>query len=94
MASKTPFLTTNVGNSKEIIEWSNGGELLPTIQMQNGLVMADITQSIKILEYIYNNENKRREMGENGFKAWKASFNWEKISKQYENLYKDLISRG
>ncbi len=32
MASKTPFLTTDVGNAKEIIEWSGGGILLPTIK--------------------------------------------------------------
>ena len=32
MASKTPFLVTNVGNSKEIIKWSNGGLLLPTFK--------------------------------------------------------------
>ncbi len=32
MASKTPFLVTDVGNAKEIIEWSNGGLLLPTIK--------------------------------------------------------------
>ena len=30
MASKTPFLVTDVGNAKEIIEWSGGGLLLPT----------------------------------------------------------------
>ena len=32
MASKTPFLATDVGNIKEIIGWSNGGLLLPTIK--------------------------------------------------------------
>lgn len=30
MASKTPFLVTDVGNSAEIIEWSKAGLLLPT----------------------------------------------------------------
>lgn len=30
MASCTPFLSTNVGNAEEIIQWSGGGELLPT----------------------------------------------------------------
>ena len=38
MASKTPFLTTDVGNAKEIIEWTNGGELLPTLKYPNGYV--------------------------------------------------------
>jgi glycosyltransferase involved in cell wall biosynthesis len=30
-AAKLPFLTTDVGNAKEIIEWTQGGLLLPTI---------------------------------------------------------------
>lgn len=30
MAAKLPFLCTDVGNTKEIISWSHGGELLPT----------------------------------------------------------------
>ncbi len=33
MASKTPFLVTDVGNSSEIIEWSGAGELLPTTRV-------------------------------------------------------------
>ncbi len=32
MASKTPFITTDVGNAQEIIKWSDGGILLPTIK--------------------------------------------------------------
>ncbi|MEI6296922.1 MAG: glycosyltransferase family 4 protein [bacterium] len=32
MAAGIPFLTSEVGNTKEIIEWSNGGILLPTYQ--------------------------------------------------------------
>jgi glycosyltransferase involved in cell wall biosynthesis len=31
MASKTPFLTTDVGNAKEIVEWSQAGKVLPTM---------------------------------------------------------------
>jgi len=33
MASRTPFLTSNVGNCSEIIEWSGGaGEILPSVK--------------------------------------------------------------
>lgn len=32
MASRTPFLASNAGNCAEIIEWSGGGQLLPTEQ--------------------------------------------------------------
>lgn len=36
MASKTPFLTTDVGNASEIITWSGGGLLLPTVKKEEG----------------------------------------------------------
>lgn len=32
MASHTPFLVTDVGNAREIVAWSNGGLILPTIE--------------------------------------------------------------
>ncbi len=32
MASNTPFLVTDVGNAREIVAWSNGGLILPTIE--------------------------------------------------------------
>ena len=91
MASKTPFLVTDVGSSKEIINWSNSGLLLPTIFNQQGDSKAKINESVKILENICLNSNQRKKMAENGFDAWKKSFTWEKISKKYEALYFSLI---
>ena len=91
MASKTPFLTTDVGNAKEIIEWSNGGELLPTIKFANGYVKADVEKSTEVLEHIYQNKQKRQIISENGYSAWKTSFTWEKITRKYEELYSKLL---
>jgi len=92
MASGTPFLTTDVGNTAEIIEWSNGGMLLPTKKDKKGCSIANINGSVKILEYMCENEVKRREMGEAGFRAWRERFTWEKISFRYEQLYNELLS--
>ncbi len=91
MASKTPFLVTDVGNSKEIIEWTNGGELLPTLKFANGFVRAEVKKSIEVLENIYQDTDKRKFLSDSGYTSWKNSFTWEKIAKQYENLYLKLI---
>ncbi len=91
MASKTPFLTTDVGNAKEIIEWSHSGELLPTTRDKNGYSRADIGQSVKLLEGMYDNPKKRVAMQEAGFNIWQEQFSWEKIAKKYENLYLKLF---
>lgn len=93
MASRTPFLTSDVGNAKEIIKWSQGGILLPSLKIEKGgNCSVDIEKSVKILEDIYGNEIKRQEMRERGFDAWKEKFSWEKIAKNYESLYWDLVN--
>ena len=91
MASKTPFLVTNVGNAKEIISWSKSGRLLPTTIDLQGFSHAQINQSAKVLENIYNNKHQRRIMAESGYKAWQKQFTWEKIAKRYEKLYQSLL---
>jgi glycosyltransferase involved in cell wall biosynthesis len=91
MASKTPFLTTDVGNAAEIIEWSNGGQLLPTRKDKHGYSRAEIESSARVLEALYHNKAMRTEMAESGFSAWKARFTWETIVQQYEDLYKSLL---
>lgn len=94
MASKTPFLTTDVGNAKEIISWCKSGTLLPTIQLKKGSSIADIKSSSIILENIYFDNLTREEMKKNGFKAWEERYTWEKISKSYEILYQALIKKS
>ena len=91
MASKTPFLVTDVGNSKEIIDWSKSGKLLPTMIGLQGFSHAQINQSAKVLENIYNNKYQREIMAESGYKAWQKQFTWEKITKRYEKLYQSLL---
>lgn len=93
MAAQTPFLTADVGNSKEIIEWSNGGKLLPTTIDNRGYSHAEIDGSTKLLDDIYDNYVLREEMGKNGFKAWESNFTWEILAKKYETLYLNLLNQ-
>ena len=90
MAAKTPFLTTDVGNSKEIIKWSKSGILLPTIINKKGLSRALVSESATILEQIFDNSGKRKIMAERGFKVWLEQFTWEKIARQYEHVYQKI----
>jgi glycosyltransferase involved in cell wall biosynthesis len=92
MASKTPFLVSDVGNSKEIIEWTNGGELLKTVIDKDGFSHIDINASAKHLFEILNNNKKLNTYGLNGYDAWLNNFTWENIVIQYENLYRKIIN--
>jgi glycosyltransferase involved in cell wall biosynthesis len=91
MASGTPFLTTDVGNAKEIIDWSGAGVLLPTTKDLSGFSHADIEKSVKLLEDMCHNPKKRAAMQEAGFKKWQEQFSWEIIAKQYESVYLKLL---
>lgn len=91
MASKTPFLTTDVGNAKEIIKWSKSGLLLPTTKDINGYSKAKVNESVIILEKISNDARRRKIMADSGFKIWANKFTWGKIAKNYEGLYKTVI---
>ena len=91
MASRTPFLTSDAGNAKEIIEWSNGaGMLLPTNKDERGYSHVEIQESARILEDSFSDPEKLKDMAENGFNQWKKRFTWEKIAKEYENLYRQM----
>jgi glycosyltransferase involved in cell wall biosynthesis len=91
MASKTPFLVTDVGNSKEIIEWSGGGELLPTAATANGFCEALINESAIALERCYRHKELRDKKAAAGFLSWQNRFTWEKITKDYEEMYFKII---
>lgn len=92
MASKTPFLSTDVGNAKEINMWSNGcGVILPTKCNENGYCKAEIKGSSALLEDMYSHPDIREMRGRCGYEAWEKNYTWEKIVQRYENLYQQLL---
>lgn len=90
MAAGIPFLTTDVGNSKEIIEWSQGGLLLPTSIDEDGMSHANIIESAHLLSRVRQGILGAK-LGAKGHKAWERRFTWETITKQYEKLYMDTL---
>ena len=87
MASRTPFLTTDVGNAAEIIAWSGGGRMLPTQIDAQGLSHADITGSVKMVEHAAADVSGQAAQAAAGHAAWQQRFTWERIAEDYERLY-------
>jgi Glycosyltransferase len=92
MASKTPFLTSDVGNAREIVEISRGGVILPTIINSCGYSDVDIKKSVKMLEILYADKKRRILMADAGYRAWKENFCWERIAEMYERVYFNLVN--
>lgn len=90
-ASKTPFLASDAGNSREIAAWTGGGIILPTVFKKNGYCTVNIEESAKILEAIYSDPQKRESMKNNAYNNWKDKYTWEKIAADYEKMYSDLL---
>lgn len=93
MASRTPFLSTDVGNSAEILKWSGSGLILPTRKDSKGFARADIAGSVRLFEEIAHDEPARIRLQESGFRAWQEKFTWNKIAADYEALYKTIDRR-
>lgn len=54
----------------------------------------NIAETANAMEYIFNNPDIAKKMGESGRNAIKNYFNWENESKKLINLYKKLLSKG
>ena len=91
MASRIPFLVTDVGNASEIIHSNQCGIMLPTYIDKAGYSHAYIDSSVQALEKLAADKDERKRLGENGYNAWKTQYTWEQIAGQYERLYEGLL---
>lgn len=56
------------------------------------VVTADIPRSATLLEQLCREPEVRSRMAEAGYVAWQQRFTWEKITHDYEVLYRTLVS--
>jgi glycosyltransferase involved in cell wall biosynthesis len=93
-ASKTPFLVTDVGNASEIICWTGGGRLLPSISTREwqGGVKADVKAGARCLDDLMDDQQGRKRMATSAHEAWIRYFTWSRITDQYEHLYSSLLA--
>jgi L-malate glycosyltransferase len=89
-AAKTAFLTTDVGNSREIIKWTGGGVLLKTDVDKKGYAHADISAGSAQLTKLLADKPQLESLGQTGFSNWKKHFTWTKIAQQYLELYREV----
>ena len=91
MASRTPFVANDVGNSREIATWSGSGVILPTHQKPGappGYCQCDISDLTRSIEELAADPARRSTMAEKGHRAWQERFNWEYLSTCYESVYR------
>jgi glycosyltransferase involved in cell wall biosynthesis len=91
MASRTPFITTDCGNAREIIEWSESGLLMGTTFDEAGWGDGDPGDLARKIEALLSDGARRAAMAEAGHAAWKDRFTWDKLTLEYERVYRSAV---
>ena len=91
LASRTPFLATDVGNAVEIAAWSGAGVIMPTRKDAAGLSWAVAEPAARLLRELAEDPTSRQRMASDGWRAWQQRFTWDRIATEYESLYGRLL---
>jgi glycosyltransferase involved in cell wall biosynthesis len=91
-AAGLPFLTVPVGNSKEIIKWTQGGVLCPAMIDKNGRTKVNPQILADEIMKLANDPQKRELLGKEGKKNWGNKLTWGKITLEYEKVLKGIIN--
>ena len=92
-AAGTPFLTVDVGNSKEITAWTGAGIMCPSYKDEKGYTRVEEAVLANAMEQSMLDKPKLAELGAIGRRSWEEKFTWGKISHQYEQIFTNLIKK-
>ncbi len=90
-ASATPFLASDVGNSREIASWTQGGAVMPALRTRSGLRVGLPALTAYRMARMLRDRSGLERMGAAGRQAWWADFRWEVLAERYLGLYEDLV---
>ncbi|MBI5153128.1 MAG: glycosyltransferase family 4 protein [Parcubacteria group bacterium] len=76
-ASKTPFITTEVGNIRD------HEEMIKIVKTSHEMA--------RISNYLLDNEAERKSVAEKAHQLWQAYHTWERIVEQYEDMVYKLV---
>jgi glycosyltransferase involved in cell wall biosynthesis len=93
MASRTPFIATDVGNAAEIARWGGSGWIIQTQKGSWGESHASIADGARLLRRLWEDPQARLQMAEQGRKAWEARYTWDALARRYEALYLSLLEQ-
>lgn len=93
-AAGTPFLSVSVGNAVEIAQWTGAGVICPSALDERGYTRVDEVVLAQAMTELMQQKDRLAELGATGRKSWSERYTWEKISIQYEQIFKQLLETG
>jgi glycosyltransferase involved in cell wall biosynthesis len=91
-AAGTPFISTDVGNSREIAEWTGAGLIAAGRTHETGVTFVDVADAARLVEQMHHDVDRRGRMGAGGRRIVLERFTWDRIVDQYEALYRELVA--
>jgi len=91
-AAGIPFLSAQVGNAHEIARWTGAGIIGPSFIDKKGYTRIDSKRFAERWVQLINDREGRRELGMSGKRSWAATFTWERIAQQYENVLQQVCT--
>lgn len=92
IAAGTPFIATDVGNCREIAEWThNAGIIVEGQKNEHGLFFASRSDFASAIEKMLSNTEYLKQLSTQARAAWQQHFTWEIIADKYEKFYDDII---
>jgi glycosyltransferase involved in cell wall biosynthesis len=85
-AGGTPFITSNAGNAKEIIQWLGGGFMMSDSANSEGFRMIDPQSLADEIAALMNQKSLLTNTGKTIKASWQKDFTWNEISKRYEKI--------
>jgi len=92
-AAGLPFLSVDVGNAKEIAEWTGAGMLCPSWKDKKGYTQVDAKELASQMEACMQQSEKLEELGETGRKRWGEQYTWEHVSQKYEDMFRQVLEK-
>lgn len=85
-AAGLPFLTTPVGNAKEIAAWTGAGRICPALLDDKGYTSVDPTVLADHIDELICDDQARIAMGSSGRATWQKYFTWDVLTDDYEKI--------
>lgn len=86
-AAGTPFLSVEVGNSREIADWTECGTICPPLSRRGPYVVPDVAAFSAKMEELCREPQRLAETGLKGRQKWQNNYTWDHITSLYETIF-------
>jgi glycosyltransferase involved in cell wall biosynthesis len=91
-AAGLPVLTVPVGNSREILEHTGGGLVVPAERGRDGNTRVDPATFASAMSELLDQPQRLHQMGANARAVWQRQYTWSTVAARYEDLYTQLTA--